>query len=59
MKNLSIDGITVTEGQRYKHLTSGCIWTIKKNFYNELVFDSGIIERKITVDRILQVELIK
>jgi len=58
MKNLCIDGILVTEGQKYKHKTSGCIWTVKQNFYNTLIFDSGILERQITKERLAQLELI-
>jgi len=58
MNQLIINGITVKEGQQYKHKLSGCIWTIKRNFYNELCFDSGVLERDIIEERLGMVELL-
>jgi hypothetical protein len=56
MRSTIINNIKVTEGSKYRHLTTNEIYTIKINKAGVFKFDNDIIAVTVTPERLLKVE---
>lgn len=55
LKQIIINGITITEGEKFIHNITGVTYEIKKSLSGVLKFDNDIIHVNITADRLNQV----
>lgn len=52
LKQIIINGTTITEGEKFQHVLTGVIYEVKKQFNKKLQFDNGIIHVDITPEKL-------